>query len=209
MIFSKKSSEPNRPFIVYKALFLKPNNLKFATNQIIMKRKSLFFAAFLLGSISLGIQSCTKDPCENVVCQNGGVSEADGEDCLCDCEIGYEGDRCETEERAKFLATYTVSERQNLGTPYSFTASIVSVSADVTKVALTGFSDGLFASPIIATISGTSIIIANQDPDSDGYIVSGSGTISNTTITLQFTITGDDGSGNIVTDDYQSQWTKL
>ncbi len=174
-----------------------------------MKSKSLIAAVLLLGAISFGLQSCTKDPCENVVCQNGGVSEADGEECVCECDLGYEGDRCETEERAKFLATYTVSERQNSGVPYSFTAGIVPLSSDVRKVALTGFSDGLFASPIIATISGTSISIANQDPDSDGYFVEGSGTILNDVINLSFTIRGDDGSGNIVTDNYQSQWTKL
>lgn len=60
---------------------MKKNNLSLVT---------LFFA------FALALMSCKKDPCKDVVCQNGGTPVATGKTCSCDCPSGYEGQFCET-----------------------------------------------------------------------------------------------------------------
>jgi hypothetical protein len=40
----------------------------------------------------LQLNSCKKDPCETVICLNGGICD----DGLCDCPDGYSGTQCET-----------------------------------------------------------------------------------------------------------------
>tara|TARA_B100000963_G_scaffold302195_1_gene275035 strand:- start:170 stop:838 length:669 start_codon:yes stop_codon:yes gene_type:complete len=47
---------------------------------------------FLLVFALLQLNSCKKDPCETVICLNGGVCN----DGLCDCPDGYSGTQCET-----------------------------------------------------------------------------------------------------------------
>lgn len=147
-----------------------------------MKSKSLFLGAFLLGSISLGIQSCTKDPCENVVCQNGGVSEADGEDCLCDCEIGYEGDRCELEVRARFMGNYLASGSDNQGGSYTnWTVILSNSSSSVNKFLINLQNAGI---TLTATLNAEGTGYTLEPATIGGYSFSGSGTLTSTTMTL-------------------------
>jgi len=49
--------------------------------------------------------SCTKDPCLDVTCYNGGQCD----DGTCMCTDWYEGTSCETEQRSKYFGTYTGS----------------------------------------------------------------------------------------------------
>lgn len=147
-----------------------------------MKRKSLVVAAFLLGSISLGIQSCTKDPCENVVCQNGGVSEADGEDCLCDCEIGYEGDRCELEVRAKYMGNYLASGSDNQGGSYTNWTVILSNSSSAVNKFLINLQNGGITLTATLNAEGTGYTI--EPSTVGGYSFTGSGSLTSTSMTL-------------------------
>lgn len=50
----------------------------------------------LLFALSLLLVTCKKDPCKDVVCQNGGTAVSAGKTCTCDCPPGYEGEFCET-----------------------------------------------------------------------------------------------------------------
>jgi hypothetical protein len=50
--------------------------------------------------------SCKKDHCNNVVCQNGGA--CDGGNCT--CPAGFEGTRCETLSRDKFIFVFNGSD---------------------------------------------------------------------------------------------------
>ncbi len=128
--------------------------------------------------------------------------------CTKTCDPGYEGTDCKTEVRAKFLSNnVSVSEKKNNGTAYSYSTTIISVSSDVQQVAITKIANGFYNSNIVATVDGSTFTIAKQDPDYDGYNIEGSGTVSGTSVTVTFTITGKDGSGNTVTDNYSGTWT--
>ena len=62
-----------------------------------MKKLKFYFLA-----LSLGIISCS-DPCDDVDCgPNGTCIEGS-----CDCSVGYEGQFCDTEVRAKYFGTYS------------------------------------------------------------------------------------------------------
>jgi hypothetical protein len=128
--------------------------------------------------------------------------------CTKTCDPGYEGSDCKTEVRAKFLsAGATVKEKKNGGSEYSYSSTIIKVSSDVQKVALTKVANGFFNTNVTATVDGNALTITEQDPDGDGYKISGTGSVSGTTLILTFSITGKDGSGNTVTDNYSGTWT--
>jgi hypothetical protein len=57
-------------------------------------------AMALFGALTL--QSCKKDPCKNVTCQNGGTCQ-DGN---CRCSLPWEGSKCEVDARDKFVGFY-------------------------------------------------------------------------------------------------------
>ena len=61
--------------------------------------KNILKLSFLAGLFL--VFSCT-DPCEDVVCENGGTCDEG----TCLCAEGYEGDNCETESRAKYLGDF-------------------------------------------------------------------------------------------------------
>src|SRR5471030_2433993 len=46
--------------------------------------------------------ACTKDHCDNVACLNGGSCDVGN----CICPAGYEGNRCQTFSRDKFVGNY-------------------------------------------------------------------------------------------------------
>ena len=54
----------------------------------------------LFGTLTL--QSCKKDPCKNVTCQNGGTCQ-DGN---CQCRLPWEGFKCEVDARDKFVGIW-------------------------------------------------------------------------------------------------------
>jgi len=70
---------------------------------------------FLILSISifllLLLQSCKKDPCETVLCENSGTCEEG----ICDCLDGYEGSTCAILWRDKILGEYTLTEECTWG----------------------------------------------------------------------------------------------
>jgi hypothetical protein len=66
-------------------------------------------------------ESCKVDRCKDTTCINNSVCE-DGN---CNCLPGFEGNTCETEIRAKYLANYTINTFCNSDT---FT-SLISIAA--------------------------------------------------------------------------------
>jgi len=132
--------------------------------------------------------ACNKDECKDVVCNNGGTC-ANGS---CNCATGYEGTNCETETRAKFVKTWTASDKDitNDDALPTYTSSIVN-GTTVTEVKISSFSDDYFTADVRATVSGNTITIPSQQPDNDLYYVEGSGTYnsSDKKITWTYTIT--------------------
>ena len=106
-----------------------------------MKNLIKFFSFAAL--VAIFATSCNPDPCKDVVCGTHG-------DCVegtCDCRDGYEkdsSDLCNTEIRAKFFGSYSMSEDatdvQTGSTfpPVAHTVTIATASSSVSKMLVTG-----------------------------------------------------------------------
>lgn len=165
--------------------------------------KSLAFAALTAGFFS----ACDTDPCKDVVCGDHGTC-VEG---TCVCTTGYEKGStglCDTEQRAKFLSNaWAVSDSCSSSGASGYTAAIITSTASVTDVRISNFWDQ-FTGYVNASVSGSTITIARQAPDNDGFYVQGSGTISGSTIAFSYTITDETDTTNISTDACSSVWTK-
>ena len=152
-------------------------------------RNIAFSALLAVGAFSMvTYTACNKDECKDVVCQNGGTCVSG----TCNCATGYEGTNCETQVRAKFVKTWTASDKDitNGDDLATYTSSIVNGTA-ITEVKISNFSDDYFNNDIKATVSGNTITIPSQQPDNDMYYVEGSGTYNSADkkITWTYTIT--------------------
>lgn len=145
-------------------------------------------ALMTIGAFSaITYTSCKEDKCKDVVCQNGG-SCTEG---VCSCTTGYEGTLCETEVRTKFVKTWTASDKDITNVTVPTYNAIITKGTAVTDILIAKFSDAYFDHDVKATVSGNTISIASQAPDSDGYTVSGTGTYNSTDkkITWSYTLT--------------------
>jgi PKD repeat protein len=104
------------------------------------------------------------------------------------CNAGYEGPNCAVESRTKFLGSYLAAESGSASGAYNFNVAIAAQGGDITKVQISNMYDS-FTNPVIASISGRNITIASQQPDGDGIVVSGSGSISGNVISITYTVT--------------------
>lgn len=169
------------------------------------KLKQIALGAFLTVSAFCAVlySSCTKDPCKDVTCQNGGTCN-DGK---CTCTTGFEGTNCEIKSRDKFVKSWSASDLISGGsTPLSYTANIsAGVGSDVTQVIIgNSFSDNFFTiGPIKATVNGNTITIPLQNPDANKYSLSGTGTLANGKLTWSYTIKNDSTSVSQV---YSGTW---
>lgn len=168
-----------------------------------MKRNIFWLFAILMSAATFStLTSCEDDPCKDVVCD----ANSDCFDGDCICRVGYEKnaqDSCVL-ERAKFIGSYQVSDDCSQSGTATYTVSAVAGGSD-DMVSISNFWN-VFANPVIASVSGSTITIANQDPDNDGFTVEGSGTYSNGVITMTYTITD---TSNNDTDNCNSTWTKI
>ena len=139
------------------------------------------------------------DECADVVCENGGVC-VEG---ICDCAAGYEGDRCTDESRVNLIGSYAVFDRCSRSRDSEYNVNISNSSTGVSGVSISGFW-GTFVNDVTAMVNGTDIIILDQEPDGDGFTVSGNGTYTDGSISLNFTVS--DGE---LSDVCQSEMTKL
>src|SRR5690606_3596351 len=112
-----------------------------------------------------------------------------------DCEVGYEGKNCDVEVRAKFVGIWSAQDTEVGGADLpAYTANITKHSSNISKLNIGGFSglpsNGGFAANVEVSADGTRFSIPAQEPDADGFQVSGSGTINSagTTITVEYTI---------------------
>ncbi len=154
-----------------------------------IRRIALTAAVVLSAFGATTYTSCNTDECKDVVCANGGTcNSTDGS---CSCATGYEGATCATEQRAKFIKSWSATDTEVGGSMLPSYSSIVVSGTSVTEVRIAGFSDDYFTNNVVATVSGNTITIANQTPDNDGYKVSGSGTLNSTDgkLTWSYTIT--------------------
>lgn len=149
-----------------------------------------FAAALLACGVMFSFSSCEEDPCKDVTCAATGTATESNGTCSCVCDSGYEGTDCSTLSRTKFIGTYTVADACSASGSASYTVVITASSTDETRVLISNFWDS-YAANVVASVDGNTITIANQDPDSDGYPVQGTGTYNTTanTITINYTVT--------------------
>lgn len=116
----------------------------------------------------------------------------------CVCEPDYEVDAagfCTIEARAKFLGNYSIIEQCTFSSQSSYEIS-VGAGVNISEVKINNFW-GIFVNSVIATVSGTTINIAAQEPDQDGFVVEGSGSIdifqTPIVMTISYTVTDTNG----------------
>ncbi len=94
-----------------------------------------------LALFSVIYTSCNKNKCHNVTCLNQGT--CDGGYCV--CPRGFEGNRCQTLSREKFIATYNGGDScHDATTPNHFTqypVHLLSRLNDSTEMVLTNLLD--------------------------------------------------------------------
>jgi hypothetical protein len=127
------------------------------------------------------------------------------------CEAGYEGSDCKTESRTKFInaSGWAAIETGSTSGSSAYAADILTSSTGVQTILIKNLW-GTFNNVTVATVSGNSFTISRQSPDSDGFYVTGSGTINTSTgvITVNYTVTDETGS-TVLTDVVSGNWTKL
>ncbi len=155
-----------------------------------MKRmKTVAFTLLLaFGAFSaITYTSCSKDECKDVTCVNGTCIGG-----ACSCPTGYEGTQCQTESRTKFIHQYTV----NASCQASYVANITAgTGSDVTQVVISNLANMNSAAgtttTVTATVNGNEITIPEQNVvgfTSATITASGSGTIANGVITMNYTV---------------------
>ena len=144
-----------------------------------------FKLTHVLGAALIGLASFTSctDPCKDVTCQNGGTC-VEGD---CECADGYTGTNCETEERAQFIGTYSVSESCTSGN-YTYNVTVSNSSTGATAIIIGNFGD--YSTNVNATVDGDNITIPNQTNQVGGFPLtfSGTGQISGTILTISYTV---------------------
>jgi hypothetical protein len=142
-------------------------------------------AMALFGALTL--QSCKKDPCKNVTCQNGGTCQ-DGN---CQCRLPWEGSKCEVDARDKFVGSWRGTVNCGDG-PEEEVLSITKSSTTPDLIIIEGVIDGQLTSSsefripsqtvnvdgIGVTISGRGNLNGNQLTLTLNYMVQGGGTFT-------------------------------
>ncbi len=133
-------------------------------------RLIVVLASIFLITLTVCMTSCKPEVCEDVVCANEGICSGG----ICQCQVGWEGVRCETMSRDKFMGTYSVAEDGTLSDARNYSANIHSADDfGIDAVRLKGFYN-YFEDQVHARCKGDSLIIPEQSL-SDGYSVRGYG----------------------------------
>jgi len=127
------------------------------------------------------------------------------------CQAGYANPNCTIEIRAPYEnLNYTVTESKNGDSAYTYSATIISSSAGPFAVQLTNVANGFFANNVtgVVSITGDTLTIARQSPDTNANYIQGLGTLSLSTLSLSFSISYPDSQPYIhrQTDTFQSVW---
>jgi hypothetical protein len=145
--------------------------------------KSLLKIFTVLTLVVIVVSSCKKDPCDDISCLNGGTCN----DGTCACAEGYEGTTCATEERAKFLSTYSVTETCPSGN-LSYSSVVSTSSVGVSSIVFSNF--GGYGVNVIGTANNSSVVFPNQTLDANGVpgTFSGTGQINGNILTVTYTV---------------------
>ncbi len=129
-----------------------------------------FLAGMFFITATVCMTSCKPEVCDDVVCANEGVCSGG----VCQCKVGWEGVRCETLGREKFMGTYSVAEDGTLTEARNYSTNIHAADDfGIDAVRLKGFYN-YFEDQVYARCKGDSLVIPEQTL-SDGSTVRGYG----------------------------------
>jgi len=149
---------------------------------------------------TITLTSCKEDKCKTTICAYSGVCNDDGS---CTCQTGYEGERCETITRSKFVGTYTVTEDGTSSNPAQYAVGVENGNA-IDEVKIRNFYN-LFNVEIFAKVKGDTIYIATQSVtvgedtktiEGKGYLVPEEYYNLHGKLILSYRVTSSDGSVN-------------
>lgn len=148
--------------------------------------------------------------CNNLSCgANGTLNQANGA-CNCICDAGYEGASCNVLSRDKFLGSYSVNDACSASGSGVYSVTISANAGAINQVRISNFWNA-FISPVVASVVENDLTIAPQEPDGDGFFVSGSGVISSSggtsVLTISYTVE-DRNVSPVVTDFCSSTYVK-
>ena len=119
--------------------------------------KYLFFLSLLFLTSIYTFQSCTSDPCKDVVCEHGNCDDEGN----CICDDGYGGILCDERLSAKFAGNWSGTFQCADSTEFA-TFLVEEIENDLRKLKLTseglkltfdGFEFGLDDTPLFASIN--------------------------------------------------------
>ena len=178
---------------------LKPKDNK--NRKRIMKKILITTLATLLVLTTVLFNACKPDKCEQVSCAYSGVCK-DGN---CICQVGYEGEHCETITRDKFKGVWNINEDGTLAPPAQYTTSIEE-GAQINEVAIKGFLNFYLAESVRGIAYKDTLTIPNQTMN-DGSKIEGWASIIDTNplthhyyqtavMTMYFKVTSSSGQVN-------------
>ena len=143
--------------------------------------------------LAFAFSACEEDPCEGVVCLNGGTC-VDGLG-TCECQPGFEGDSCEVFTFQLFLGSFEADYGSCVDTPPEHRVGIEQKDGEE-KLLITGLGD--YACPggtlvIEGDVSGGNLTISEQVVDCGEieYTFQGNGSVAGAVVTINFTVTYD------------------
>lgn len=147
--------------------------------------------AFLLLVTVIILAGCGKDPCKEIVCQNGG-------DCLegdCECPPEFEGKLCEYVAIGEYLGTYSIKYEGCFQASPDQKITVAEVVEERETVMLGGLGD--YACPggelaVRAKVGLNSLTLPSQtvcqDGNFAGYTFTGQGIRQGDTLNLSFSV---------------------
>jgi hypothetical protein len=126
-----------------------------------MKSYSIVLWLFV-GGLAVLVISC--DPCKDVTCKHGEPEKQSSSECICNCDKGYEGEKCGKAVNKRFIADYQATDTCG-GYLYGPRDCEVYGGDAPDEVYITQFAS--YNIEVRAVIEGDTIILPEQRVDSD------------------------------------------
>ena len=148
--------------------------------------RQIWVTAFLTIGIFSAIlySACSKDNCNNVACQNGG--SCDGGNCI--CASGFEGNRCQTPSRDKWIGNYNGGDSCGTDGNHQYPIHLLAVLNKPTQMVMENILNNTNDSAI-CNVYATDSFSFNGSNNSVTY--RGSGRISNDSLFMSYHVQYD------------------
>ncbi len=122
------------------------------------------------------------------------------------CEVGFEGNNCQIESRAKFMGAFIAKDRLTKhGAPIpEYKATVTEDETMYNRVSFNNFSNGFVTKPLRATVVDDHFYIYSQMLNDTTSISGGGNKIDNNSFSIEYTIIYNNGDTLI----YDGVWTK-